>query len=78
MIHWKIDFAGGVPASISGNDQPSNYGSDIQFPGDGVTYLDLIHKITYTITDCNNNIIGIQPPPVNITIMPRPWLIKMP
>ncbi|MEI8113076.1 MAG: HYR domain-containing protein, partial [Bacteroidia bacterium] len=78
MIHWKIDFVGGIPASISGNGQPSSYGSDIQFPGDGVTYLDLIHKITYTITDCNNNIAGVQPPPVNITIKPRPNLIKMP
>jgi hypothetical protein len=78
MIHWKIDFAGGVPASISGNGLPSSYGSDIQFPGDGVTYVDKIHTITYTITDCSNILIGVQPPPVNITIKPRPWLVKMP
>ena len=61
-----------VPAGINGTGQPSAYGTDIQFPGkvDG----DKVHTITYWITDCNGN--DSLPETVNITVKPRPNVIK--
>jgi len=74
MINWRIDFFGGSPASITGTGQPSLYG-EIQFPGDLPPYDDnLIHTITYWVEDCNGNVSDEQM--VNITIKPRPNLIK--
>jgi PKD repeat protein len=74
-IRWQIDFFGGTPASISGTGQPSTHAS-FQIPGDGVTFNDMIHTITYWITDCNGN--ESLPVTQNITIKPRPNVIKMP
>ena len=74
QINWRIDFSGGTPASITGTGQPSAYGVPIQFPGDGTTFLDLTHTITYWVTDCNGNISSTQT--TTITIKPRPNIIK--
>ena len=87
-IHWRIDFTdtpnNTIPAPhvpylsfspISGTGQPSTYGSDIHFPGDGVLYQPVIHTITYWVIDCHGN---RSPDHVEtITINPRPLLIKM-
>jgi hypothetical protein len=85
VIHWRIDFMptpNPLPPyslvntpSISGTGQPSAYGTNIQLPGDGVTFLDVIHTITYWIVDCHNNITAETT--VNITIKPRPNVIKL-
>jgi len=75
-IHWRIDFYGGTPASITGTGQPSTFGLDIELPGDGTTFTDLVHTITYWLVDCNGNL--SPPETVNITIRPRPDVIKQP
>ena len=74
QISWRIDFNGGAPASITGTGQPSSYGSPIQFPGDGTTFLNLTHTITYWVTDCNGNFSSTRT--TIITIKPRPNVIK--
>ena len=74
LISWRIDFSGGTPASITGTGQPSTYGSLIQFPGDGTTFLNMTHTITYWVTDCNGNVSPTQTS--TITIKPRPNVIK--
>jgi hypothetical protein len=76
-IHWRIDFSGGTPTSITGTGQLSTYGSDIQFPGDTEPYdTDLVHTITYWVEDCHGNTSPTQTQ--NITIKPRPNIVKMP
>ena len=80
IINWRIDFAdtpNQIPppmvlthASISGTGQPSAFGSDIKVPGDGVTYLSVVHTITYWLTDCNGNKSAGKT--INITVNPRP------
>ena len=74
QISWRIDFSGGASASINGTGQPSTYGSPIQFPGDGTTFLNMTHTITYWVTDCNGNV--SLPQTTTITIKPRPNVIK--
>ena len=74
QISWRIDFSGGTPASITGTGQPSTYGSLIQFPGDGTTFLNMTHTITYWVTDCNGNVSHTHT--TTITIKPRPNVIK--
>jgi len=76
IIHWRIDFSGGIPASITGSGQPSTYGSDILLPGDVVSFGDASHTISYWIEDCDHNLTPEQS--VNITIKPRPQLFKVP
>jgi hypothetical protein len=71
VLHWRIDFSSSTPTpSISGTGQFSSYLSDINFPGDGITFLDVTHTITYWLVDTSGNesIHKI----VNITIHPRP------
>jgi hypothetical protein len=75
-IHWQIDFNGGTPASITETGQPSLYSSVIRFDGDGTTYTDVIHTIKYWLTNCTGNPSSIQT--VNITIKPRPNIVKDP
>ena len=80
VIHWRIDFTDTpnqtpppttlTHAPITGTGQPSAYGSDIQIPGDGVTFLSVVHKITYWLVDCNGN--KSTDITVNITVNPRP------
>ena len=80
VIHWRIDFTdtpNQIPPppvlthpSITGTGQPSVYGSDIQIPGDGVTFLSVVHTITYWLVDCNGN--RSTDITVNITVNPRP------
>jgi len=74
IIHWQIDFNGGIPSSIIGTGQPSSYGIDIQLPGDGFTFTDVVHTITYQLEDCFGSY--SLPKTVNITIKPRPNVIK--
>ena len=78
-IQWKIDFSPTPDPithnpvtilSISGIGQPSTYGSEIQFPGDGVDFNNVVHTITYQIVDCNNHISYTNTQ--TITIKPRP------
>ena len=72
-LHWKIDFSTATPRpSISGTGQPSIYSSDIMFPGDGVTFLDVTHTITYWVVDQSGN--ESVHKSVTITIHPRPVL----
>lgn len=85
VIHWRIDFTptpNPVPPhilvntpSVSGTGQPSAYIGDIQFPGDGVYFLNVTHKILYWIEDCHNDTSAITT--VDIIIKPRPNVIKM-
>jgi hypothetical protein len=71
VLHWRIDFGGATPPpSISGTGQPSTNGSDIIFPGDGATFLDVTHTITYWVVDLSGNESVHQP--VTVTIHPRP------
>ncbi len=83
-IRWTLDFEGTNPGepTISGTGQPSTYKDpvtsdplDIYLWGDGVTFLDRVHTITYWMTDCHGN--ESLPVTVNITINPRPELVKM-
>jgi hypothetical protein len=74
VIHWQIDFNGGSPVPITGTGQPSTYGTDIELPGDGTLFTDLVHTITYWLVDCNGNTSANSV--VNITIKPRPDVIK--
>ena len=87
IINWTISFADTPdpdgPAgtmmsngSITGTGQPSTYGSDMFFPGDGVNFETVTHTITYTVTDCNGNISLTHTE--NIEVTPRPQLIKAP
>lgn len=79
IVHWRIDFEDGssIPlapgAFITG--QPSLYGTDIEIPGDGTNFLDAHHEITYVLEDCNNN--TANPIAIDITVKPRPNVIKM-
>jgi hypothetical protein len=77
-IRWRISFSDGtfLPPlpSLYNTGQPSAYGTDIQLPGDGVNFTDVVHSITYWIVDCNGNI--SLPVTINITIKPRPNVIK--
>lgn len=71
VLHWQIDFSATTPApSISGTGQPSAYPSDIVFPGDGITFMDVTHTITYWVVDLNGNESVHKTVP--ITIHPRP------
>ncbi|WP_299581035.1 PKD-like domain-containing protein [uncultured Sunxiuqinia sp.] len=87
-IRWRIDFAPTpdptdleapytyvTQAPITGIGQPSNYGSNIRFYGDGVTFQNVIHTITYWIKDCAGN--ESAPQTREIIITPRPQIIKM-
>ena len=71
VLHWEINFSSTTPtASISGIGQPSVYSSDIIFPGDGITFQDVIHTITYWVVDLAGNESARKSVP--ITIRPRP------
>jgi len=71
VLHWQIDFSAVTPApSISGTGQPSTHAGDILFPGDGITFLDVTHTITYWVVDLNGNESVHKAVP--ITIHPRP------
>jgi hypothetical protein len=83
-IRWIIEFEGNDPTEpdIIGVGQPSTYKDSITgFPvdlllwGDGVTFQEREHTITYWMTDCHGN----ESDPVirNIVIKPRPQIIKM-
>ncbi|MCX6305076.1 MAG: hypothetical protein NT040_08915 [Bacteroidetes bacterium] len=74
-IRWRISFFDGTflpPVLPYNTGQPSTFGSNIQFPG-SVTG-DVTHSITYWIVDCNGNV--SLPVTVNVTIKPRPDIIK--
>jgi len=72
-IRWEIEFSTGE-TTVSGTGQPSTYGSDIPLWGDGTTYQNVVHTITYWVSDCHN--IETGPFVVEITIKPRPQIIK--
>jgi hypothetical protein len=85
-LHWRIDFTPTPnpatvahelitkPAIPDQTGQPSAYG-DIQFPGDGVTFKDVDHYITYWLIDCHGN--KSVEKVVKVTVKPRPNLIKV-
>jgi hypothetical protein len=73
ILHWRLDFNGGVPASISGTGQFSNYPGVVTFPGSPTT--DVIHHLSYWLEDdCGN--ISTPEVVITITITPRPDVIK--
>jgi hypothetical protein len=78
-IRWKIDMNDGsrIPALPTQyqTGQPSTFGSDIMFLGDGITFTSVIHTITYWIVDCAGNI--SDPRTQTITIKPRPNITKL-
>ena len=78
-IRWRIDFDDGT--ALPSNDpatyetgQPSAYGSDIRFLGDGITFSHVSHTITYWIVDCHGNI--SDPQITTLTVNPRPTITK--
>ena len=78
-IRWRIDMNNGtlipaLPAPYQ-TGQPSAYGNDIQFLGDGTTFGSVIHTITYWIVDCWGNV--SDPVIRTITVNPRPNLTKL-
>ena len=77
-IRWKIDMNNGtrIPALPTAflTGQPSAYSSDIQFLGDGASFTNVNHTITYWIVDCSGNV--SLPKTQTITIKPRPQIIK--
>jgi len=78
-IRWKIDMNDGsrIPALPSPyqTGQPSTFGGDIHFLGDGLTFTNITHTITYWIVDCIGNI--SVPQTQIITIKPRPNITKV-
>ena len=73
-IRWKIDMNDGsqipaLPVQYQ-TGQPSTFGSDIQFLGDGINFTSVVHTITYWIVDCVGNV--SDPQTQTITIKPRP------
>jgi hypothetical protein len=87
IMHWRIVFAPTPnpatvahelitkPAITAQTGQPSAYG-DILFPGDGVTFTDVVHQIYYWLEDCNGNKSAEQI--LSVTVKPRPNIIKVP
>ncbi len=85
VIHWRIDFSPTPdpstalhppvtkPAIPAQTGQPSIYGN-IEFPGDGVNFINIDHHLYYWLVDCNGNASAEQM--VTITIKPRPNVIK--
>lgn len=81
-IRWKIDMKDGthIPAiaPFYNTGQPSAY-ADIKFLGDGIgngsSFADVIHTITYWIVDCAGK--ESLPQTRTITIKPRPYIKKM-
>ena len=76
-IDWVIKFDDDTPynlggSTLAGSGQPSE--DDIYLWGDGINFTSLVHTITYTVTDCNN--VKVELPPVEITVRPRPQIIK--
>ena len=73
-IRWKIDMNDGtrIPALPTEyqTGQPSTVNTPIELLGDGVTYNQVIHHITYWIVDCSGNVSA--PQSQTITIKPRP------
>jgi len=83
VIQWRIDFSQypdpiaphnmvNLPP-VTGTGQPSQITSAIQFPGDGINFNNVVHTITYWITDCAGNI--SDPKTQTITIKPRPKIL---
>ncbi len=71
ILHWQINFSASTPLpSVSGIGEPSLYATDIPFPGDGLTFLDVSHTITYWLTDLSGN--ESIHKVATITIHPRP------
>ena len=71
ILHWQINFSASTPLpSVSGTGEPSLYATDLVFPGDGITFLDVSHTITYWLTDLSGN--ESIHKVVTITIHPRP------
>ena len=84
QIHWQIVFSPTpdplpphnpvTKSPVTGTGQPSEIVGSIQFPGDGVTFNNTVHTITYWIKDCAGN--ESLPQSQTITIRPRPNIIK--
>ena len=77
-IRWIISMNDGsripiLPDAYQ-NGQPSAYGMDILFQGDGINFTNVSHTITYWIVDCAGNVSDGQSLP--ITIKPRPKVVK--
>jgi hypothetical protein len=72
VILWTIDFSDGHP-SVNGTGQPSLYGPITLWGTTDFTVI--VHTITYVMVDCHGN--SSEPETVNITINPRPNVIKL-
>ena len=73
ILHWRIDFNGGVPSPIAGTGQISNYMGELRFPG--APKIDITHTISYWLEDDFNNL--SDEVVVNIIIKPRPDVVKL-
>jgi hypothetical protein len=78
IIHWQIDFAATIPPpavpSLTSTGQLSAYGSPIMFLGDVNNTINVVHTLTYWITDQAGN----DSPHIvtTVVIAPRPNVIK--
>ncbi|GAP69379.1 protein containing PKD repeat [Bacteroidales bacterium 6E] len=77
LIEWEITFDDETPygyggTTQTGTGQPSDI--DLYLWGDGINYTTLIHTIRYIVIDCNG--VSSSPAEVNITVKPRPQIIK--
>ena len=85
QIRWQIDFVPTPDLSpphsmitkspVTGMGQPSAIIGSILFPGDGINFTNVVHTITYWIKDCAGN--ESLPQTLNITIKPRPNIVKI-
>ncbi|MFV0377800.1 MAG: PKD-like domain-containing protein [Mangrovibacterium sp.] len=75
-IEWRIVFANSDNLPTSGyiSGQPSAYPTDILFPGDGVDFQPVVHKVYYRITDCSGN--QSEEQVTTVTVSPRPQIVK--
>lgn len=73
VLHWRIDFSGGVPPPLTGTGQISAYAGQILFPGAPI--IDVTHTVSYWLEDeCHNLSSEVM---VTVIIKPRPHVIKL-
>lgn len=74
ILHWRLEFNGGIPGNIEGTGQFSNYPGMVMFPGSPT--VDIDHHIFYWLEDSCGNISSPEVM-VTITIKHRPVVIKL-
>ena len=70
VLHWKLEFSGGTPASLTGTGPPSAGLAGVMLPGDPSGSQTVNHTLICQLEDCSGNL--SVPHPLQITIRPRP------